>query len=79
MNNEELLSYKEAADLFKRGHSWIYALRRLGLPTYGGRIKTNEMLKFVEQHPSPEFELRKRIEKERRKEKRAIIRKSRKK
>ena len=79
MNNEELLSYKEAEDLFKRGHSWIYALRRLGLPTYGGRIKVNEMLEFVEQHPSPEFELRKRIEKERRKENRAIIRKSRKK
>ena len=79
MNNEELLSYKEAADLFKRGQSWIYALRRLGLPTYGGRIKTEEILEFVKLHPSPEMELRKRIEKERRKEKRAIVRKNRKK
>ena len=79
MNNEELLSYQEAADLFKRGRTWIYSLRRLGLPTYGGRLKTNEILEFVKQHLSPEFELRKRIKKERRKEKRAIVRKSRKK
>ena len=79
MNTEELLSYQEAADLFKRGRTWIYSLRKLGLPTYAGRIKTEEILEFVKQHPSPEFELRKRIKKERRKEKRAIIRKSRKK
>ena len=38
MNNEELLSYQEAADLFKRGRTWIYSLRKLGLPTYAGRI-----------------------------------------
>ena len=79
MNNEELLSYKEAADLFKRGRTWIYSLRKLGLPTYAGRIKTGEILEFVEQHPRPEYELRKRIKKERRKEKRSIVRKSRKK
>ena len=79
MNNEELLSYQEAADLFKRGRTWIYALRKLGLPTYAGRIKTDEMFEFVKQHPSPEMELRKRIEKEKRKEKRAIVKKSRKK
>ena len=79
MNNEELLSYQEAADLFKRGRTWIYSLRKLGLPTYGGRIKTDEMLGFVKLHPRPELELMKRIEKEKRKEKRAIVRKSRKK
>ena len=68
MNNEELLSYKEAANLFKRGRTWLYALRILGLPTYGGRIRKEEMIEFVQKHPTPEYELKKRMEKKRRRQ-----------
>ena len=44
---------KEICFHFQRSQGWIDALRKLGLPEYGGRFKIADVERFTQKYPHP--------------------------
>ena len=51
--NDELLTYKEVEARLKRGRTYVYQMRKMGLPTIGGRVRWSDVLEFLKNYPFP--------------------------
>ena len=51
--NDELLTYKEVEARLKRGRTYVYQMRKLGLPTIGGRVRWSDVIEFLKNYPFP--------------------------
>lgn len=50
---DELLTYKEVEARLKRGRTYIYMMRKMGLKTLGGRVYWSDVINFLRDHPFP--------------------------
>jgi len=44
---------KEVCFHFQHSRNWLNALRKLGLPSYGGRFKLADVEEFSKKYPKP--------------------------